>query len=202
MDGWMDRERERGRERGRERERERGREREREMHTYIHTSIHTYIHTYILRKIMWILALLRGRLHEPGLTGNPGAYINPGYKKSTFTWTRVACCMKPIHLTRVRCYAMRIHSIGLLLVFRLIIWRSLNDCLKNAHLFKQEVIQLSKYLCWFLGKERIIRVDPGRSNPSLYDLLYGFSHLFSPPRRVNPGLQTCYPARRVDPGHT
>ena len=24
---------------------------------------------------------LRGFLHEPGLTGNPGSYINPGYKK-------------------------------------------------------------------------------------------------------------------------
>ena len=53
----------------------------------------------------------RGRLHEPGLTGNPGSYINPGYRKFTFTWSRVACYLKPIHLTRVRCYAARrIHS--------------------------------------------------------------------------------------------
>ena len=52
---------------------------------------------------------LRGRLHEPGLTGNPGLYINLGYEKITFTWTRVGWYLKPIHLTRVGWYLKPIH---------------------------------------------------------------------------------------------
>ena len=39
----------------------------------------------ISAKLRLHLLGLRARLHEPGLTGNPGAYINPGYKKITFT---------------------------------------------------------------------------------------------------------------------
>ena len=44
-------------------------------------------------------------------------------------------------------------------------------------------------------------IDPVRSNPCLHDLSVDFSHLFNPPRRVDPVLQTGYPEGRVDPGH-
>ena len=97
----------------------------------------------------------RGRLHESGLTGNPGSYINPGYKKVTFTWTRVGWYLKPIHLTRVGWYLKPIHltRVGCYLkpihLTRLAVVRGgfiqswlasniclrLNNCLKSVYLF-------------------------------------------------------------------
>ena len=65
-------------------------------------------------------------------------------------------------------------------------------------------MQVSKYLWWFFWKNKSLELTRvGRT--CVYMIFYVDSHTFSTRHggltRVNPGLQTGYPARRADPGY-
>ena len=53
------------------------------------------------KMILSVFPSLRGRLHEPGLTSNPGQLTTRGLSFFLFTWTRAGCYLRHLFPTRV-----------------------------------------------------------------------------------------------------